>query len=157
MTRTASLVVVLTVVVCAAVAGQPKPDYSGEWALDLQRSTLDPRIAAGIEKGTITIVHRDPAFELRRVFMRSGKPDSVSFALSTDGVEKIEIEGQVTWHMRMTWEDGVLVARMTGKAPQGDATNVVHYRLLDGGRTLEARESFRGPSLQYDNIWILEK
>ena len=156
MLRTA-LLVVLAVGVSASAAGQPRPDYSGEWALNLQRSTLDPRIAAGIEKGTMTIVHHDPAFELRRTFMKGGKPDSVRFALTTDGAEKVQAEGQVTWRMRMTWEDGALVARMTGKAPQGEATNVVFYCLLDGGRTLEARESFRGPGLQYDNVWILEK
>ena len=157
MLRMAPLVGVLALGVLAAVAGQSKPDYSGEWALNLQRSTLDPRIAAGIEKGTIAIVHHDPAFELRRTFVRSGKPDSVSFALTTDGVEKVQVEGSVTWHMRMTWEDGALAARMRGTARQGEATNVVFYRLLDGGRTLEARESFRGPNLQYDNVWILEK
>jgi hypothetical protein len=153
----APLVVVLVVGLLAAVAGQPKPDYSGEWVLNLQRSALDPRIAAGIEKGTIAIVHHDPAFELLRTFVRGGKPDSVSFALTTDGVEKVQVEGQVTWHMRMTWEGGALAARMRGTAPQGEATNVVFYRLLDGGRTLEARESFRGPGLEYDNVWILEK
>ncbi len=150
-------VVVLAAAACAAVAAQPKPDYSATWVIDLASSKLDPRIAAGIDSGTIAITHREPAFELKRTFLRAGKPDSVRFALTTDGAEKVQVEGPVTWRMRLTWEDGALVARMTGKAPQGEATNVVRYRLLDGGRTLEARESFRGPNLQYDNVWILHK
>lgn len=154
---TASFAVVLAVVDCAAAIAQNKPDYSATWVLDLQRSTLDPRMAAGVESGTITITHRDPAFELKRTFVRAGKPESTQFALTTDGAETTQIEGAVTWRMRMTWEDGALVARMTGKAPQGEATNQVRYSLLDGGRTLEARESFRGPKLQYDNVWVLHR
>jgi hypothetical protein len=42
-------------------------------------------------------------------------------------------------------------------APQGDAINVVHYRLAANGRELRAEEQFRGPKVSYDNVWVLDK
>ena len=58
---------------------------------------------------------------------------------------------------RLAWEGDVLVLHERLTAPQGEATNTVHYWLLDAGQTLEARESFRGPRLQYDNLWVFAK
>jgi hypothetical protein len=103
------------------------------------------------------ITHRDPVFEFDRVFTRAGKDDKGGYSLFTDGSEKVTVEGAMTTRSKMAWETGLLVLRERIEAAQGHATNTVHYRLLDGGRTLEARESFRGPRLQYDNVWVLER
>ena len=37
------------------------------------------------------------------------------------------------------------------------ATNKVVYHLSDDGRKLTATESFRGPRLKYDNVWVFDK
>jgi hypothetical protein len=158
MFRHAALIFSVIVLACSAgTAAQSRPDYTGDWVLRLDRSKLDERIGAGLERGTLRVRHTDSRFELRRVFARGGKDDASDFELMTDGTEKTSSEGPITRFSRLAWEEGILVLRERLAAPQGEATNTVHYRLLDGGRVLEARESFRGPRLQYDNVWVFER
>ena len=130
---------------------------SGDWALSLQRSRLDHRIAQGLERGTVKITQTDSLFTFRRLFVVGGKEDRAGYELPLDGTEKAVSDGPMPHHSKLEWEADALVLRERYKAPQGEATNTVHYRLLDNGRTIEAREVFHGPRVQYDNTWIFEK
>lgn len=58
---------------------------------------------------------------------------------------------------RLYWEGDILVFVTRIVAPQGEATNIVHYSLREGGRVIEAAEKFRGPKLSYDNLWVFDK
>jgi hypothetical protein len=91
------------------------------------------------------------------VFVAGGKESRNGYDLATDGTETEKVEPPITTRSRLEWDGDVLVLRERLTAPQGEATNTVRYRLLDGGRTLEAHESFRGPKLQYDNTWVFER
>lgn len=66
-----------------------------------------------------------------------------------------------TFRFQRTFQLGVredtLVFRDHLTAPWGAANDAVRYRLLDGGRTLEARESVRGARVSYDDRWVFEK
>ena len=39
----------------------------------------------------------------------------------------------------------------------GEATNLVRYRLEDDGAVLVAEERFQGPGKGYQNTWVLRK
>jgi len=136
------------------ITAAARPDYSGEWTLSTARSRIDQRIAATIESGRASIVQTQARLTFRRTFISGGKEDKVSWDLALDGTESETTNGPVTRRARLDWDGEVLVLRERLSAPQGEATNTVRYSLLDGGRTLEARESFRGPRLQYDNVWV---
>ncbi len=144
---------VAVAVACVALAAD-RPDFSGDWTLSLSRSTLATK---GIQSGTVRTVHREPKFNFSRTFVTSDGPDESSYELTTDGTEKVERSGKMTRHSRMYWDGDQLV--LDEKLELGDrtATNVVHYSLADGGKTLIAKESFRGPKLQYDNVWVFER
>lgn len=139
-----------------ALGAAGKPDFSGTWALNLEKSRLQADF--GIRGGTITIDHQEPAFRLNRVFAAGGQEDIVSFELTTDGTEKIVRGSGRTTTSRLYWDGGVLVLDERIVLAGGrTATNVVRYSLRDGGRTLVAEEKFRGPAHRYDNLWIADR
>lgn len=138
-------------------SGEPRPDFSGHWTLSIESSTIDPRIGAGLERGVVEIVHRESSVAFRRTFTAKGRDDRSDYELTPDGAEKTRAEGAITRHSRLAWDGDALVLTERLVAPQGEASNIVRYRLLDAGRTLEAREQFRGPRLQYDNVWVFRR
>jgi hypothetical protein len=130
-----------------------KPDFSGTWALDLEKCHLQADF--GIQSGTFTIDHREPVFRFSRVFVAGGQEDALSYELTTDGTEKIDQGPGRTKTSRLSWDGDVLVLdERTVLADGRAATNVVRYSLRDGGRTLVAEEKFRAPVHQHDNIWV---
>jgi hypothetical protein len=157
--RTALCLGLLAIPVGASRTGvlaQKKPDLSGTWVLNLEKSRL--QIEAKIERGTFTIEHKEPQFLFSRVFIVSGKEDAVSYALTTDGKEKIDKEPGRTTTSRLYWDGDVLVFDERIVLTDGrEATNVVRYSLRDGGRTLVAEEKFRGPFRKHDNLWVADR
>ena len=138
------------------VAASGKPDFSGTWVLNLEKSRLDPRMH--VEMGTITIDHREPQFHFHRLFVTAGKNDEFSYALTTDGKETVAEEKGQTVHSHLYWDGDVLVYSVLMVRQDGrQATNIVRYSLRDGGKTIVAEEKFRGPILKYDNLWISDR
>jgi hypothetical protein len=132
-----------------------KPDFSGTWTLNLEKSRLQADF--GIRSGTFTIDHQDPLFHFSRVFVADDREDGVSYELTTDGTEKVVKGPGRTTTSRLYWDGDVLVLdERTVLADGRAATNVVRYGLRDGGRTLVAAEKFRGPLRKHDNLWIAD-
>jgi len=56
----------LAAVFCVAgvttVIAQQKPDFSGEWKLNRQASTLSPIVAPAAQSGSLRIEHHEPKF-----------------------------------------------------------------------------------------------
>jgi hypothetical protein len=139
-----------------AALGADKPDFTGAWALDLDKSRL--QAGAKIDRGIITIEHKEPEFRFSRVFVIEGEEDPVSYALTTDGRENIDKGPGRTTTSRLYWEGDVLVLDERIVLNDGrEATNVVRYSLRHGGRTLVAEEKFRGPVRRYDNLWVADR
>ncbi len=155
--RAATVLALALIPVTLLVASAPgKPDLSGVWTLSLEKSRL--QAGARIESGTFTIEHKEPEFRFHRVFRVGGQEDAVSYDLTTDGREKVEEEPGMTTTSRMYWDGDVLVLDQKVVLKDGrQATNVVRYSLRNGGRTLVAEESFRGPFRKYDNLWVADK
>lgn len=51
-----------------SVTAQGKPDFSGEWILNRQASTLSPG-ADAVQSGVVKIEHRDPTFRYKAAFV----------------------------------------------------------------------------------------
>ncbi len=133
-----------------------RPDLSGTYTLVKARSTLVPQ-AAALDSGVVRIEHREPAYRFHRVFFRGVAGDTLDYAGTTDGRESVIGEGEVRSTATLGWSGDTLVFAVRMEAPWGAATNVVRYALRDGGRTLEARETFRGARVSYDNVWVFER
>ncbi|HNX49461.1 MAG TPA: hypothetical protein PLS53_03205 [Thermoanaerobaculaceae bacterium] len=149
------ILVVLLITVLASLAwAADKPDLSGKWVLNLGKSTL---ATPGIEAGTVRITHQEPRFHFARTFQTRDGRDNLTFDATTDGAERTTRSDGMTTRSRLHWEGQELVLDETTQVGSRTATNVVHYSLSDGGKVLIARESFRGPRLQYDNTWMFDR
>ncbi len=156
MMRTGSLAALL-LCLAASAAAQAKPDFSGEWVLDKAQSRLHPQMAAGLERGTVQIAHREPLFRFHRTFVEGGQEDTLTWELKTDGQDVKRTDGQQSRTQRLSWAGDTLVFLTRIVAPRGEATNLVRYTLEDSGRRLRAEESFRSPRITYDNVWVFVK
>jgi hypothetical protein len=150
------------VLLCAfaanSAAGQPKPNFSGDWVLDLSASRLHPDFEA-LEQGTVRIVHDEPSFSFHRTFSVKGQPREVSYEITTDGRQHRSTgqSGGITL-TTMRWEDTALMLRQRiGDPKAGELSNEVRYELLDDGRTLRATEDFKGAGRSHHNVWIFRR
>ena len=55
------VVFVLLLLAAAGVTAQAPPDFSGDWVLNRQASTLPPPVST-VESGVVRIEHREPSF-----------------------------------------------------------------------------------------------
>jgi hypothetical protein len=156
--RTIVLVALVTTAAVLLLMAAPseKPDFSGVWVVDPEKSQLANW--AKFDRTTITIEHKEPRFHFHRLSVKGGKSDEVDYVLTTDGTEMVTKDGRMTDYSRLSWEGDVLVFSARLVLPDGrEATDVVHYSLRDGGKTFVAEEKFRGPVVKYDNLWVAER
>jgi len=140
----------------AAAATSKRPNFSGSWVVNAERSKLEIKVE--LESATFTIDHKEPDFRFSRVFVIGGKDNALAWALTTDGKEAVTVEDGRTDHSRLFWDGNVLVFEVRMVLKDGrEATNFVRYSLRDGGRTFVAEEKFRGPVLKYDNLWVADR
>jgi hypothetical protein len=129
-------------------------DFSGVWKFNPEKSRLQiPAPSAS----TFVVDHKEPRFHLTRTHVYDGKPDTWSIDLTTDGKEVIQQEGDQTLHVRLYWEGNQLIFDSKIILKDREATNIVRYQLSEDGKTFTATESFRGPRLTYDNVWVFDR
>jgi hypothetical protein len=142
----------------AAAGAQTRPDFSGEWVLNRQKSVLPPPVS-GVESGVVRIEHREPSFRFQRRYVIAGTPREASFAVRTDGAEVTETSPQglpTTFTLR--WDGSAMVLAMRIKGPKFEATNDVRYELLNDGHRLRATEQGRSPQGgDHHAVWIYDR
>lgn len=149
----------LGLVVCASAGAtaQLLPDFSGDWVLNRQESTLPPPVSS-VESGVVRIDHREPTFSFLRSYVIGGNPREASFTVSTDGTEVALTDPRGMANVStLRWDGLALVLTMRIKGPGFEATNDVRYELLNDGRRLRATEQGRSPQGNHDAIWIYDR
>jgi hypothetical protein len=130
-----------------------KPNFTGNWKLNRQRSKLQ---IASPTASLFEIEHSEPKFRLKRTLIYSDQSNSITLDLTIDGSEHSHEIGEVRAGIRMYWDGDALVGDMKVKTKDDEATNVVRYSLENDGQSLVALESWRLSSLSYDNVWVLD-
>ena len=139
------------------VIAQHKPDFSGEWKLNLQASTLSPLVAPVAQSGVLRIEHREPKFTAHQTIVLDGKPFESNFELLSDGREVVANAGGRRIGSTLLWDGDALVftSRIEGSGVQ--MTISFRYDLQDGGHRLRAAEQVRGTDHDQDNIWMFDR
>jgi hypothetical protein len=151
------VILLISTSVAYEISAQQKPDFSGVWIINKDKSNLQLKFLEKLERASAIIEHKDPHFRLNRVFTIDGQDNSLTLEVKTDGIERSSQEGNQTHHSRLYWEGDTLVFVTRIIAPQREGTNTVRYQLDENGTILKADEKFRGPRLKYDNVWVFEK
>jgi len=138
----------------ANVAAEQKPDFSGEYALDCQASTLPGGAAA--RAAALRIEHREPAVRIEATLEFDGNTFEYSLERLTDGREVVDqAEGDTTSSLR--WENDALVFVDRTDRSDSKVTMSWRYEPQEGGRRLRATESIRGGGRDQDNVWVFER
>lgn len=150
--------VVLALATALSAAAQERPNFTGDWTLDLTKSQLHEDYRA-LERAVVRIDHHEPTFTYRRTFFVKGRPNEASYEVTTDGREHpgVAPNGSPTV-ATMHWEQMALVVHQRISDPKaGPLVNSVRYELKDEGRTLQATEDFDGGGRSHHNVWIFSR
>jgi hypothetical protein len=140
------------------VIAQPKPDFSGEWKLNVQASTLSPIVAPVAQSGVLRVEHHEPRFTAHQTIVLDGKPFESKFELLSDGREiaTTDDRGRRTVST-LRWDGDALVVTWRIQGSAAEVTISFRYELQDGGRRLRAAEQIRGGGRDQDNLWVFER
>jgi hypothetical protein len=127
---------------------------TGTWVFNAARSKL--QISAP-DSTILTIDHQPTLFRLSRTHVSGGKADQFSIELPIGGEEVVVRHGDHMIRSRCYWDGPLLVFDSVIVKGTAEYTNVVTYELSADGSLLTADERFRGPDLQYTNVWILDR
>jgi hypothetical protein len=116
-----------------------KPDFTGEWTLNVGASALSPVVAPVVESGFVRIEHREPSVSVHLRITMSGKPFEARFERPT------------------VWDGDALVFDDRVPTPNGEMTICFRYELQDAGRRLRAAERLRAPDREQDNVWVFDR
>jgi hypothetical protein len=147
--------VILLAITISGVARE-KPDFSGEWVLNRQASTLSPG-ADAVQSGVVRIEHREPSFRYKAAFVSEGGPLQYEYELLSDGREIVSTQQGITTVSSLRWEGDALVVTWRIQRPDGEMKISFRHELLDAGRRLRATEQLRGSGREQDNVWMFER
>ena len=115
-----------------------RPDFSGEWTLNLTASILSPEVAPAVQSGFVHIQHREPSIAVHLGITMDGRPVDVRFERPSN------------------WDGDALSFVDRTETPAGDLVITFRYELQHGGRRLRAAEQLRGAREQ-DNVWVFDR
>jgi hypothetical protein len=139
-TKLAVLTSSVIFVACVLVFAQGgKPDFSGTWNLDKEKSEMGggpgggPRMAAP----SMTIDHKDPELMIKRKLEVQGEERTQELKYTTDGKPNTNqgFRGR-TINSKTTWEGSKLVTEATRETPQGTIETKEIYSLSEDGKIL---------------------
>jgi hypothetical protein len=126
-----------------------KPEFSGEYVLNIDKSKLQATWTAGLTKGDLKIVYHEPNFSFWRNFTINGKEKITSYALVTNGQPQ-KGEHKTIW--TLTWKQDTLSVLVTRKS----MINEVKYYFTANGDFV-ADEHFEDYKTSYHNHWVFDK
>ena len=136
---------------------QQKPDFSGEWRLNLQASVLSPMVAPVAQSGTLRIQHNEPTLKCQMTIVLDGKPFDTEYELLSDGRESVASASGRRIVSSLRWDGDALLAAWRLEIPNDEITISFRYELEDGGRRVRASEQLRGGGRDQDNIWVFDR
>src|SRR5262245_50794164 len=158
MSASAVIVSLMLLAQSTTLRAPEKPDFSGEWTLNRQASSLSPA-AASMQSGTVRIEHREPMFRYAATMIASGTPIEYAYELSTDGKEVAATQQGRRSVSSLRWDGNALVFDSKIESPDPGRTITINFRyeLLEAGGRLRAVEQLRGGGRDQDNVWIFER
>ncbi len=131
-----------------------KPNLSGTWKFNHTKSVLQIQPP---DSSVFVVTHHEPALCLSRTHVYGEKSDTFTLDLTTDGRDVAFAQSGMNALCRAFWEGDVLVfdTQLTNGTER--ATNTVRYVLSGARDTIVAEERFRSKSLNYDNVWVLDR
>ncbi len=156
MTRRVVTVVFVGLLLCSlTVVAADKPDFSGNWKLNVEKSDFGPMPKP--EKADYTIVHKDPEMNVKSVAVGSMGEMTNEVKILTDGTEFTntvrgqEVKGTAKW-------DGKTLVVTQKLEIQGTAiTFIQKWTLSDDGKSIVQEVNISTPQGELAQKAVLDK
>jgi hypothetical protein len=148
-----------TLFVVAAAAGMAmaadKPDFSGNWKMDADKSTFGP--IPPPTSMTCKISHKDPDLNIEQAQSGAQGDQTMTFKYSTDGKETTNSLMGNDVKSTAAWEGKILVVKSNLDAGGTQVKFTSKYSLSDDGKTLTQALSISAPQGDFDMTYVLVK
>jgi hypothetical protein len=132
----------------------PRPDFSGTWKLDKDKSTLQ---APAPDTSILYIDHSGPRFLLTRAHVVDGEADLFHILVLTDGKDDVKKSQDHRTVNRCHWEGDKLILESRQRTGRKESLTVMKHSLSPDGKTLTVEERFTGPDKKYANALVLQR
>ncbi len=139
----------------ATAPAQAKPNFSGEWKLNVSKSEFGP-LPAPISR-TDKIKHEDPALKITTTQANQQGEGTFELNYTTDGKESVnEIRGN-TMKSTSKWDGDTLVIDTKANFGGNDLTLSDKWSLSGDGKVLTINRHIASPMGEVDQKVVLEK
>jgi hypothetical protein len=142
----------LTLLVCFVYESETfaqKPDYTGTWLLNLEKSKLESR-PEGLTSSVFMIKQEGDKFKLTRYHIFGEKKKKISFKMIADGKTR---RVKLLFKGKLEWKENNLEATLWRK----NFLNIVNYKFGNNQNEFIADEVFTGKPKNHHNIWVFDR
>jgi hypothetical protein len=134
---------------------EQKPDFSGEYTLDLKASALNGDVAT-VRSAVLRIHHSEPIVRVQCEFLFEENSLNYKLERETDGRDVVDgNESSTTSSLR--WFGASLVFDDRTDVSGAPVIMSWRYELDPSGRRLTAIERRRGGGRDQDNVWVFDR
>ena len=126
-----------------------RPNYTGTWVLNLEKSSLESR-PEGLTSSLFIIKQEGDKFKLTRYHISGEKKNKISFKMKADGkTRKIKL----LFKGKLEWKEHNLQATLWRR----NFLNIVNYKFGNNQNEFVADEIFTGQPKDHHNIWVFDR
>lgn len=144
---------ILFFILCLLAANAPlfaqKPDFTGTWTLNLEKSSLESR-SEGFTGSVFIIRQEGDIVKLTRYHFYGEKKNKLSFKMIADGKTR---SVKILFKGKLEWQGDNLVSTLWRK----HFSNIVTYHFGSNPQEFIADEVFKGYPKDHHNIWVFDK
>ncbi len=143
------ILVLLVFAVSISQTVAQKPNYTGTWVLNLEKSKLESP-PEGLTSTVFVIKQEGDQFRLTRYHITAEKKRKISFKMKADGKTRTV---KLLFKGKLEWKENSLQATLWRK----NFSNIVNYQFGNTQNELIADEVFTGPPKNHHNIWVFDR
>lgn len=141
---------------CFAVgAANAKPNFSGEWKANLDKSDLGPMPPP--KSIVAKIKHADPDMTVSTTQATEQGDRSYEAAYNTDGKETSNKLGPMDAKSTAGWEGDTLVVKTKLDANGTEIAMTEKWTLAENGKTLKRAGHINSPQGEFDIVYVFER
>ncbi len=146
----------LAVAILSSTALADKPNFSGEWSLNIDKSNLGPMPPP--TSMTRKVDHADPALSFTEAVVGSPQGDqTVTIKVTTDGKESTNQMMGNPAKTTASWQGNTLVINMSMDFQGTEIKLTDKWELAEDGKTLTDNRHVVIPQGEFDITYILNK
>ena len=133
-----------------------KPDFSGDWTLNADKSNLGPMPAP--QSMTRKIDHKDPALTMTQATVGGPQGDqTMTLKATTDGKETTNEMMGTPAKTTAKWDGNALAISLSVDFGGTEIKLMEKWTLDDGGKTLTDNTHIVAPQGEFDMVYVFNK